>query len=529
MKITFIGAAKCVTGSCYLVETDKNKFLVDCGMFQGEKEIKERNYRDFDFNPAELDFVLLTHAHIDHSGLIPKLFIKGFKGNVYATSATVELCEVMLPDSGHIQETECSRKNKKYARRGQTLIDPIYTAADAYNCMQHFKRTDYDSMLELNDTLKICFRNSGHILGSAMIEIYYKQNNKQLKIVFTGDLGNKNQPIVKDPYTIDSADFLILESTYGNKIHEIKDRKFKLEQLKNAINKALHKGGNIIVPAFAVERTQDLLVDLNYLLKEKLIPEFPIIIDSPLAIAATEIFQRHQQYFGEHVADLNKNGNRALLFDKIRITKTAEESQQLNELRGGAMIISASGMCDAGRIKHHLKHNLWRDDSTVLFTGYQAEGTLGRRLIEGEKIVRIHGDSIIVKAEIIKLEGFSGHIDNPGMLEWLSTIKQPPKKIFIVHGEEEQQIGLEKSIKDNFNYNTYIPSLLESISLDGKEEDEKLIPLKAHLTQDYFIQYKQVKQNLKELMKLRLNQNQIDELYDDLKTLEKVSRRFLVL
>ena len=407
MKITFFGAAKCVTGSCYLVETDKSKFLIDCGMFQGEKEMKERNYRDFEFNPAALDFMILTHAHIDHSGLIPKLFKKGFKGKVFATSATVELCEVMLPDSGHIQETECERKNKKYARRGQALIEPIYTAADAHDCLGFFKRVDYDTVIEINDTLKICFRNSGHILGSAMIELYAKENNKTIKTVFTGDLGNKNQPIVKDPFIIENADYMVIESTYGNKIHEIKDRAVKLEKLKDVILKGLQKGGNIIVPAFAVERTQDFLVDLNYLFKEKLIPRFPVIIDSPLAIAATEIFQRHHQYFDEKVSEINKGGSRALLFENIKVTKSAEESQKLNEIKGGSMIISASGMCDAGRIKHHLKHNLWKEEATILITGYQAEGTLGRRLVEGEKIVRIHGDSVMVKADIVRLEGFS--------------------------------------------------------------------------------------------------------------------------
>jgi len=528
MKITFVGAAKCVTGSCYLVETEKTKFLVDCGMFQGSKEIKERNYGEFDFNPAEIDFVLLTHAHIDHSGLIPKLYKKGFKGKVIATSATVELCEVMLPDSGYIQETECERKNKKYLRRGQKLIEPIYTASEAHNCLKYFKRIDYDIMTEINENLKFCFRNSGHILGSALVELYYKEKKSKYKVVFTGDIGNKNQPIVKDPVLIDSADYLIIESTYGNKVHEIRDIDKKRSQLKNIILKALKKGGNIIVPAFAVERTQDLLVELNILLKNNEIPEFPIIIDSPLAIAASEVFQRHHQYFGDRVTEMNKDGEKALIFDKIRFTKTVEESQQLNEMSDGAMIISASGMCDAGRIKHHLKHNLWRKESTVIITGYQAEGTLGRRLIDGEKIVRIHGDSVMVKADVVKLEGFSGHIDNPGMLEWLSALKTPPKKIFIVHGEEDQQKGLEKSIKDNLNYDAYIPSPLETIMLnDTAVLEEKISSIKHKTSEAYFEQYRAIKQNLKELMKLRLNESQVEELYEDLKTIEKVSRRFL--
>ncbi|MBP7653281.1 MBL fold metallo-hydrolase [Candidatus Dependentiae bacterium] len=530
MKITFIGAAKCVTGSCYLVEAGKTKFLIDCGMFQGLKEVKERNYGEFDFNPAEIEFVLLTHAHIDHSGLIPKLFKKGFKGKIIATSATVELSEVMLPDSGHIQETECERKNKKYLRRGQKLIEPIYTAAEAHNCLKHFKRIDYDILTEVNENLKFCFRNSGHILGSALVELYYKDKDSKLKVVFTGDIGNKNQPIVKDPHLIEETDYLIIESTYGNKIHEIRDITKKREQLKNIILNALKKGGNIIVPAFAVERTQDLLVELNILLKNNELPQFPIIIDSPLAISATEIFQRHHQYFSDRVMEMNKDGGKALIFDKIRFTKTAEESQELNNMNEQAMIISASGMCDAGRIKHHLKHNLWRNEATILMTGYQAEGTLGRRLIDGEKIVRIHGDSVMVKADVIKLEGFSGHIDNPGMLEWLSALKTPPKKIFIVHGEEEQQKGLEKSIRDNLKFETLIPSSLETVFLKDKAViEEQALQMKYRTSEAYFEQYRAVKQNLKELMKLRLNENQIEELYEDLKTIEKVSRRFLAI
>jgi len=533
MKITFMGAAQCVTGSCYLIETKTKKFLIDCGMFQGDKETKERNYGEFDFNANEIDFVLLTHAHIDHSGLIPKLYKKGFKGNVITTSATVELCEVMLPDSGHIQETECERKNKKYLRRGQPLIEPIYTAAEASNCLKYFKRVDYDNIIEIDDTLKFCFRNSGHILGSAMIELYIKENKQKFKVVFSGDIGNRNQPIIKDPYLLEQADYLIIESTYGNKIHEIKDRLKKRDTLKEIIIKALKKGGNIIVPAFAVERTQDLLVELNYLLRTGDLPNFQIIIDSPLAIAATEIFQRHHQYFSDAVAELNQNGEKALIFENIKFTKSAEESQKLNELKGGAMIISASGMCDAGRIKHHLKHNLWKPEATILFTGYQAEGTLGRRLIDGEKIVRIHGESVRVKADIIKLDGFSGHIDNPGMLEWLSHLKKPPKKIFIVHGEPEQQKGLEKSINDNFKYETHIPAMLETIEITDKlaaaVQLEKYKALRMQLSQAYFEQYRTIKQNLKELIKLRLNEKQIEELYDDLKTIEKVSRRFLAI
>jgi len=532
VKITFYGAAQTVTGSCHLVELGNKKFLIDCGLFQGPKELRERNYSDFVFDPATIDFLLLTHAHIDHSGRIPQLYKKGFTGKALATPPTVDLCEIMLPDSGHIQEMECERKNKKYLRRGQPLIEPIYTSEEARQCLTHFKRVDYDHLLQIDDNLKICFRNAGHILGSALIELYYEKDGKSAKTVFTGDLGNKNQPIVNDPYIEPELDYLILESTYGNRQHGIRDRVKKRAQLGEAINRALKKGGNIIVPAFAVERTQDFLIDLHILLNDGVIPDFPIYADSPLAISATEIFQRNHQYFDAITKELNLDSGQALTFKNLKFARAVEESKKLNEIKSGIMIISASGMCEAGRIKHHLRNNIYKPEATILFIGYQAVGTLGRRLIDGEKMVRIHGDSYTVKAEIVVLEGFSGHIDQPGIVDWVDAIEKKPAQVILVHGEDDQQEGLRQALQNKFSFPIFIPAWLDEIELLPSQKPavhaaEKTRQALAQTKKEHLTVYRTVKQNLKELIKIKSNENKLDDLLEDLQTLEKITRKYL--
>jgi metallo-beta-lactamase family protein len=464
IKLTFCGAARVVTGSCYLVEHEGVKFLVDCGMFQGNKQLKERNYGDFPFSPGEIDFVLLTHAHIDHSGLLPKLYKMGFSGPTYATSGTVALCQVMLPDSGHIQEMEVERKNRKIQRCGGKLLTPIYTALEAEECVKYFRKVNYDQEFSPAEGINVTLRDAGHILGSAMVEIRYLEQGKNRKIVFTGDFGRNNRPIINDPTIIKEADFLVMESTYGNRFHEdIVDNKITLTEI---INETFQRGGNVIIPAFAVDRTQDLLYTLNKLIGAGKIEPKSIYIDSPLAIAATEIFCNHPQYYDMETREFMEDyGACPFLLPNLNFSRTADESRALNEIKKGAIIISASGMADAGRIKHHLKHNLWRKECTVIFVGYQALGTLGRRLVDGEKKVRIHGEEIAVNAQIVMLEGYSAHGDQNELLDWLAGFDRLPTRIFVTHGEEEASLNLARLIQERFQAHVTVPFIGESFDL----------------------------------------------------------------
>ncbi|MDK2835547.1 MAG: metallo-beta-lactamase family protein [Thermosediminibacterales bacterium] len=474
MEIQFLGAAQTVTGSCHLIDTGSVKILLDCGMFQGSKALKERNYMDFPFTPADIDFVILSHAHIDHSGLLPKLVKHGFKGQIITTRATADLCSIMLPDSGHIQEMEVERKNRKLKRAGKNLLEPIYTAQDAHETMQYFKGVDYDLLINLNENVLLRLRDAGHILGSAIIELFVKENGKTIKLVYTGDLGNKEQPIINNPTYIEEADYVIMESTYGSRLH--KDVKNKLEKLRSIIKDTFRRGGNLVIPAFAVERTQDLLYYLNILEQEGELKGIDIVVDSPLAISATEIFRHSIQYYDEESRKYYiKNGKGPLSFPNLTFSRTADESRQLNERKTNTIIISASGMCDAGRIKHHLKHNLWREESTVLFVGYQAEGTLGRRILDGEKKVRIHGEEIAVKAKIEEIDGFSGHADQMILLEWIKSFKKPPKTVFIVHGEADSSKALSELINKEAGFKTIIPKYLESYTLHPVKVEQKAI------------------------------------------------------
>ncbi|MGF7185980.1 metallo-beta-lactamase family protein [Desulfitispora alkaliphila] len=466
MKIQFMGAAKNVTGSCFLLSTEKNKFLVDCGLFQGPKEVKELNYNNFDFNPEEIDFVILTHAHIDHSGLIPKLVKHGFKGKVYCTPTTLELCKIMLPDSGYIQEMEVERKNRKNIRAGRELIEPIYTSDDAYASISYFVEVDYDKLFTITENIKLRLKNAGHILGSAIVELWLKDeaNQQEKKIVFSGDLGDCNQPIIKDPDTITEADYLVIESTYG---HKNRDKsKSKKEQLEEVIAETIRCKGNLIIPAFAIERTQDLLYYLNQIELEGKSGNMSMFVDSPLAISATEIFCKSDDYF-DHKTQLLKDQTNAcpILPKGIKLTRSAEESIKLNTIKKGAIIISASGMCEAGRIKHHLKHNLWRRECTILFVGYQAIGTLGRRIINGEERVRIHGEEIAVKAQIKNIEGFSAHADQNALINWIDAFTVKPRRIFVTHGEEQNSSIFAEKISTKFGIEAVVPSRLDVVKL----------------------------------------------------------------
>ena len=469
MRLKFLGAAKTVTGSCFLVETGDIHFAVDCGLFQGPKSLQERNYQDFPVDPASIDFIILTHAHIDHSGLIPKLCKKGFTGPIYCSYITEELCRVMLPDSGYIQESEVERKNRKRKRSGLKLLEPIYTAQDALDCLPQFRSLNTDEIININSNISIRLRTAGHILGARIVEVWVEEDGKKSKLVFSGDLGNVNQPLVKDPAIIESADFLIIESPYGNRLHD--SALGRADKFLQVINETMAKGGNLIIPAFAVERTQDFLYDLIKLgYEKKLDPEIQIYLDSPLAIAATEIFVKNRDSYDDATRAFMMQ-NDPWQYINLHLTRTREESMQLNDTLGKSIIISASGMCEAGRIKHHLKHNLWRPESTILFVGYQAAGTLGRRILDGEEIVTIHGEKLAVKADIRRIVAYSAHADKDGLLDWVTSFVVKPKDIFIVHGEEDAQLALAEAIQEKLNIPIFIPDWQQEFELFAREEE----------------------------------------------------------
>lgn len=467
MRLTFLGAARIVTGSSYLLEVAERKVLIDCGMFQGSKAVRSLNYRPFPYSPAEIDCVLLTHAHIDHSGLIPRLCKDGFKGKIHATKVTAELCGIMLPDSGHIQEFDAEIANRKGQRAGKKPVEVLYTVEDAYACLKQFAYVDYNTDLFLSPEIRVRYREAGHILGSSLLEVWVTENQKTVKIVFSGDLGQPDQPIIKDPVYITEADYVLTETTYGNRLHETYDKE---EALAAVVNSTFNRGGNVIIPSFAVGRTQTLLYYLHKLFKAKRIPDIPVIIDSPLAISATDVFMKNVQEYDSEAYDLLfKEHDDPLHMPQLTFTKTAEESKALNNMEQPAIIISASGMADAGRILHHLKHNLWRPESSVLFVGYQAQESLGRRLIEGVKRVKILGEEISVRAEIHNMDGFSAHADRSQLLDWLEHFTGKPANIFLVHGESDMSEPFAKLVEERLGVSTYIPSYGETAVLDGRQ------------------------------------------------------------
>ena len=461
MKIYFFGAAHEVTGSCYLVETDQLRFLVDCGMFQGGSEADGKNRQFPRFNPEQIDFVLLTHAHIDHSGLLPRLTNLGFRGPVYCTSATADLLKVMLPDSAHIQEKEAEWQNyAKRKKRGRYTREnaPLYTVIQAQNCLKHLRTVDYDSECNPHPQVRVLFRDAGHILGSAILEVWVKEGAQTKKLVFSGDLGMPLRPLMNDPTPIDSADYLLVESTYGNRLH--KSMQTTIDELAEVVNDTLlHKKGNVIIPAFAVGRTQEILYLLTSLMREGRIPDnTQIIVDSPMATAATEITLKYRELLDPESQDIldweRGRGGRA----HIRFTESVEDSIALNQIKQGAIIISASGMCNAGRIKHHLKYNLPRAECTVIMAGFQAAGTLGRRLVDGVSLVRIHQESISVRADIYTLGGLSAHADQAALLAWLKQFKSPPRQTFVVHGEEKTALAFGALIQETLDWQVTVPT-----------------------------------------------------------------------
>ena len=496
MKVTFLGATKTVTGSNFLVEAAGKKFIVDCGMYQGSSEMEEKNYDEFLFNINEIDFMLLTHAHIDHSGRIPKLYNEGYRNPIIATKATCDLCSIMLPDSGHIQEMEVEWKNKKRIRQGKKTYTPMYTAEDAIKSLEIFKPVKYDEIIDIDENIKVRFNDAGHMLGSSIIEVWAKENGKEEKIVFTGDLGNNDIPLLASPTMIESADYLVMESTYGNRLHMRNDDKAEL--FLNIVWETLEKGGTVVIPTFAVGRTQEILYELNkikentkdeeFIKKYEKLMNVPVIVDSPLAISATEVFKKNMDLFDFEIQEEMSRGDNPLEFPGLKFTRTADESKALNESKVPSIILSASGMCEVGRIKHHLKHNLWNPNSTILFVGYQAPGTLGRKIVDGAKKVKIFGEDISVNARVEYIEGYSGHADQEWLLNFIYSFYTKPKHIFLVHGEEEGQEVLKEKILENTKIPVTIPEFGQTFTLDDNlkventyELPKKYIPLRLEI------------------------------------------------
>lgn len=484
MEIKFLGAAKVVTGSNVLITTDKYKILLDCGMFQGSEQLERLNFEKFQYNPEDIDFLILSHAHIDHSGRIPKLVKEGFKGRIITTNATFDLCKIMLIDSANIQQSDVEWENRKRRRAGKEPIEPLYTVDDADLSLRYFEPYLYEQKITLNDDIVVRFKDAGHILGSAIVELWIRENKDFTKIVFSGDLGMPGRPIINEPEYIEEADYLIVESTYGNRIHD--DIKESAKKLVDIINSTVLRGGTVIIPSFAVGRTQEIIYELNkYYEYDKSIEEFmkiPVYVDSPMAVMATEAFKKNSSCFNEETKKLILNGDNPFEFPNLFYVKSQDESMKLNQYSFPKVIISSSGMCTAGRVRHHLKHNLWQKKNSVVFVGYQAEGTLGRIILDGKKKVKILGEEIKVESEIYDLEGFSGHADQKVLMNWVKNFKRKPKKIFVVHGEEESSEMLASMIENELNVETIIPNLGDAFEIKEvivkSQSGEVLEPIK---------------------------------------------------
>ncbi len=460
MKLKFLGGARTVTGSCFYMECNNLKFLVECGMYQGE-DAEEINKAAFDFNPEEIDYVFVTHAHLDHSGMLPRIVKEGFKGRIITTSATKDLLEIMLYDSAHIQESDTEWLTRKALRAGKPPVIPLYTTEDVRNVMPLIDIKKYGEIFHIGNGIKYRFLDAGHILGSGTLELWFQDSLKEKKIVFSGDIGKKGNPIVKDPLNPVEADFIVMESTYGNRLH--KPLKESIDELVDAVKTTLKRGGNVYIPSFAVGRTQDLLYILNNLLRKKRLYNINVYLDSPLAQEATQIYLSHPECFDEDAKKLftTKDYNDSI---KLHFVQSAQESMALNKIKSGIIVIAGSGMCEGGRIRHHLKHNLWRSECSVIFVGFQGKGTLGRKIVDGAKTVHILGEEIAVKASIYTINGFSAHADQAELIEWISFFKDSPE-VFIVHGEEEVSMVFSSLVNERFGFKTYVPEKGEMFML----------------------------------------------------------------
>ena len=480
MKLTFIGADHEVTGSCHVIEVCGKTILIDYGMEQG-KDMYEN--AKLPVSAALVDYVFLTHAHVDHSGLLPLLYAQGFRGYIFATRATTDLCSIMLRDCAHIQMQEAewhTRKGKRSSKIKQ--IEPLYVMEDAEGVMRLFVSCEYDEVIDVCEGIQIRFTDIGHLLGSASIEVWMEEKGQKRKIVFSGDIGNKSQPLLRDPKTTDEADYVVMESTYGDRLHAAQKTNYVYE-LAEILNRTFARGGNVVIPSFAVGRTQEMLYFLRQIKERNLVtalPNFPVYVDSPMAVDATEIFNNHQyKYYEEEALNLIRKGINPITFPGLKLSITKEESVGINFDETPKVILSASGMCDAGRIKHHLKHNLWRKECTILFVGYQSIGTLGRAIIDGATQVKVLGEEVDVNAQIAKLEGLSGHADRDGLTEWIRSFRKMPRRVFIVHGEDSVTVAFSQFLEKEYGFNTYAPYSGTVFDLVNGRFEKEAIPIPA--------------------------------------------------
>ncbi len=458
MKLCFIGADHEVTGSCHYIEVGDKHILVDYGMEQGRNTFENS---PLPVSEAQIDYVFLTHAHVDHSGNLPLLYARGFRGKIFMTRPTADLCSIMLRDCAHIQMQEAEWRSRKGKRNKDIKqIEPLYTMEDADNTLRHIVPCDYNKKIDVTENVTIRFTDIGHLLGSSSIEVWLKEGNADKKIVFSGDIGNDDQPLLKDPKTTATADYVVMESTYGDRYHSAEKPDY-VGELTEILNRTFARGGNVVIPSFAVGRTQEMLYFLRTIKKEHLVTavdDFPVYVDSPMAVEATEVFSDYGfECYDEEAMELLKKHINPISFPGLNLAITTEESRAINEDETPKVIISASGMCEAGRIRHHLKHNLWRSESTILFVGYQSVGTTGRAIVEGAEEIKLFGEVIDVRAEICKLTGLSGHADKDGLIRWVQGFTEKPKKVFIVHGEDSVCTSFAECLHDEYGFNTYAP------------------------------------------------------------------------
>lgn len=475
MFLSFYGAAHEVTGSCHFLEACGKNILIDCGLEQG---IEEYENKELPIMAAQIDYVFLTHAHIDHSGKLPLLYAHGFRGNIFTTDATYDLCDIMLKDSAHIQMFEAEWKNRKNKRAGRDEFVPLYDMDDAIGILTCFNSFEYNEMVNICDGIKIRFIDAGHLLGSSSIEVWVTEDGITRKLVFSGDIGNTNQPLIKDPHYIEEADYVIMESTYGDRLHGEKPN--YINSLAQIIQATLDRGGNLVIPSFAVGRTQEILYFIRKIKEDGLVKEhdgFTVYVDSPLAIEATNIYNENYLYnYDSEALDLIKAGINPISFPDLKLAITSDDSKAINFDLEPKVIISASGMCEAGRIKHHLKHNLWLEESTILFVGYQAMGTLGRSILEGAPKVKIFGEEIEVKAKVQLLPGISGHADSDGLIRWIKNFEPTPQQVFVVHGQDAVCDLFAQRLHDEYGFNATAPypgSKYNLLNMNCVEEGSK--------------------------------------------------------
>ncbi len=461
MELKILGAAKEVTGSCYSLQTPEESILVDCGMFQGSKELEKLNYAKFEFNPRKYSALLLTHAHLDHCGRIPLLVKSGFRGKIYATPATKALAQIIMLDAAKIAAEDTKNENKRRAKERLPARKPLFSLADANQALRLFSTVKYHEEVRITKNISAKFYDAGHILGSSSIQVKINEKGKTKTIVFSGDLGQEDSILVKNIESIQNADYVLMESTYGDRVHESKEK--RIVELLRVIKETYSKGGKLIIPVFAVERTQELLFYIGKFMDEGKIPKMPVFLDSPMAIRATEVFKKFTNQLNANVRERMEETNDVFGFPELNLTQGRRESIEINFVKGPCIIMAGSGMCNAGRIKHHILNNIEDKKNTLLFVGFQVEGTLGSWIKKGEKKVRLLGREVEVNAKIESIEGFSAHADKNGLFKWLKNYQKKPK-VFIIHGDQEQQVALEKNLKKE-KFDCYIPSLNETLEL----------------------------------------------------------------